>query len=156
MAEPKRRKLHLEEFDSVLEECHRLLQSGYRKTGNWSLAQVCQHIRLTIDSSVAGYPLWMKLFAPLRPILRMMFLSRLLRGDSPAGLPTAPSYVPRGDLVDAEELKLLEQAIENFRSHEGAFHAHPGFGLNDREALERFHSVHTAHHLSFLLPEGGG
>ncbi|MEL6104906.1 MAG: DUF1569 domain-containing protein, partial [Planctomycetota bacterium] len=39
--------------------------TGYQMHGNWTLAQVCRHLRLTQDASIDGYPGWMSLFMPL-------------------------------------------------------------------------------------------
>lgn len=151
----ERRKLHFDDLSSAMDEFERLLESGYQRLGNWSLAQMAWHLRLTIDASVDGYPKWMSLFAPIRPVLRTLVLPRLLRGDSSKGIPTAPMFVPPGSLEDRTECELLRESVERFRNHTGRFFPHPGFGLATMESLDPFHAAHCAHHLGFLVPATG-
>ena len=147
---PERRELQLADLDAVLNECRRLLETGYQRHGNWSLGQICNHLRLTIDANVQGYPTWMMLIGlPLRPLLRRWFLPKLMQGISPVGIRTAGRFVPAQDLSDAEEINLLETSIRQFRNAE-SLHGHPGFGQMSKEDFEQFHLVHAVHHLRFL------
>lgn len=148
----KRRKLNFEKLEQAVAECHRLLDSGYQKAGKWSLADACEHIRLTIESNMQGYPWWMSLAAPIRPIMRAMMLPRLLRGDSPAGLPTAGMFVPSGNATDRDEVEAFEKCVDSFRRYDGKLYPHPGFGSMSKDQFEHFHASHMAHHLGFLLP----
>lgn len=148
----ERRVLKLENFPAVLQECQRLLDDGYRKGGQWSLGQICWHMRLTMDAHRQGYPLWMSLFAPVRPFFRKFLLPRLLAGDSPAGLKTASIFQPPESVEDAGELRLLQESIVAFQKHQSPLKPHPGFGRLRRTDAETFHAAHAAHHLSFLLP----
>lgn len=151
MGDILRRQLELKNLDAVAEECRRLLQLGYTRNGNWALGQICHHIRLTIDASIDGYPKWMVVLGyPLRPFLCKFLLPRLIRGDSPSGIRTAPRFVPPPDLQDAEELKALEKSITRFYANTRALKPHPGFGTMSKESFDRFHAAHAAHHLSFL------
>ena len=120
--------------------------------GNWSLGQACRHLRLTYDASIKGYPKWMSLFAPARPLMRWLLLPRLLRGDSPAGIRTVAIFVPPADLDDAAEVIAYSESVERFQRHDGYLHPHPGFGKMDHSAFEQFHAAHAAHHLGFLTP----
>lgn len=148
----ERRDLKFKELDEVLEEVRSLHQSGYEQLGKWSLGQICRHLRLTFDCSIDGYPTWMSFFAPLRPVIRWLMLPRLLRGDSPKGVPTAKMLVPPSGLDDADEIAVFEESIRRLQNHDGVFKPHPGFGRMESELMRRFHSVHSAHHLGFLLP----
>jgi hypothetical protein len=38
-------------------------------------------------------------------------------------------------------------------NHAGPFRESPLFGMVDKETLVRLHRIHTAHHLSFLVPK---
>ena len=146
-----RRELKLENLDAVVDECRRLLRSGYVRNGNWTLGQVCNHIRKTIDACVDGYPAWMVVLGyPLRPFLRRFLLPRLIRGDSPAGIRTAPGFVPPPDLCDAGEFEALQDSIIRFHENADALRPHPGFGAMRKDVFERFHAMHAAHHLGFL------
>ena len=147
-----RRKLKFETLPETVEEAQGLLASGYVRNGNWSLGQACRHIRLTVDASIDGYPWWMAIGWPLRPLLRRLFMPKLLRGDSPAGIRTAGVFVPPEDLDDADEVAKYSACVERFIKHEGDMHPHPGFGRMRKPDLELFHAMHMAHHLGFLSP----
>ncbi|WP_404310745.1 DUF1569 domain-containing protein [Neorhodopirellula lusitana] len=145
-----RRKLNFDSLDEVIQEAQRLLASGYTRNGNWSLGQACRHMRLTIEANMDGYPWWMSITAPVRPLLRWLVLPKLLRGDSPAGLMTAGMFVPPDDMNDAEEIALLAEAVARFKGYQGRLYPHPGFGRLSHSEFERFHAMHAAHHLGFL------
>ncbi len=87
---------------------------------------------------------------PLRPLLRKFMLPRLLSGDSPSGVRTAPMFVPPNNLDDASEVNAFAECVDTFLSHTGQLHAHPGFGKMNHKELIEFHAAHAAHHLSFL------
>lgn len=140
-------------LDQVIERAEFLLTGGYEKRGNWSLAQVCCHLRLTIQSNIDGYPRWMTVLGyPLRPFLRRLLLPKLLAGNSPSGIRTAGIFVPPDDLDDAAEVEMLKQCVEKFVATQGAMHAHPGFGAMSNGEFNQFHAAHAAHHLNFLQP----
>lgn len=148
-----RRELILADLDEAVNECKRLHEAGYEATGKWSLGQMCNHIRLTMESNMFGYPRWMTILGfPLRPLLRRFALPRLLEGRSVNGVKTAGMFVPSDGLDDAIELEKFERCVEEFQHSTGSLHAHPGFGNMSRTEFERFHAAHAAHHLSFLVP----
>ena len=73
-----RRSLTFDGLADAVAECEKLLESGYRMNGRWTLAQICRHLRLIQDRNIDGFPGWMSLFAPIRPLVRWLFLPRLL------------------------------------------------------------------------------
>lgn len=151
-----RRELHLETLDAAVDECRSLLRSGYEPTGRWSLGQICQHLRLTIEDNMNGYPTWMTVVGfPLRPILRTFFLPRLLEGRSISGMKTAGRFIPPGKLDDEREVDLFAACARAFDQGEGPLHPHPGFGSMPRDRFRLFHAAHAAHHLAFLVPREG-
>lgn len=148
-----RRELKFEQLTEVLGECSRLLGSGYTRTGNWTLGQMCQHLRLTMCANMYGYPKWMSaLGLPLRPILRAFALPHLLDGRSISGVRTAGMFIPPGGLDDREEFRLFAACVREFEVHTAPLHPHPGFGRMTHGEFNRFHAAHAAHHLSFLIP----
>ncbi|QDV40608.1 hypothetical protein Enr13x_04140 [Stieleria neptunia] len=72
------RDLKFETLGEAVDDARQLLASGYVRQGNWSLAQICRHLVLVQDPSVDGYPAWMSLFAPLRPLMRRLLLPKCL------------------------------------------------------------------------------
>ncbi|MBL4883851.1 MAG: DUF1569 domain-containing protein [Planctomycetaceae bacterium] len=149
----QRRPLLFTELDAAVAECHQLAESGYQQNGNWTLGQICRHLRLVQDPSIDGYPKWMSLFAPIRPFMRRLLLPRLLGSNSPQGIPTSSVFIPPNDLDDETELLSFTNSVRRFQNHAGDFKPHPGFGKLDRRLLEQVHAAHAAHHLGFLAPQ---
>ena len=149
-----RRKLKFENLNDAIEESESLLKTGYTMSGNWTLAQICCHLRLTIERNMTGYPRWMVVLGfPLRPLLRWLVLPKLLAGDSPAGVPTAGIFVPPNEIDDGMEAEQLKKCVAKFLDSDQAMHSHPGFGSMSNEEFSHFHAAHAAHHLGFLQPQ---
>ncbi|WP_234824176.1 DUF1569 domain-containing protein [Bremerella cremea] len=148
------RELHFTDLPSAVREAEGLLAGGYTQMGNWTLGQICFHLRVVQDCSIDGYPWYFVLFAPLRPIVRRTLLPRVLKGDSPRGIPTTSIYVPGNDLDDSVEVAAFAESTERLLGHTGSYHPHPGFGRLDRELCEKIYAGHAAHHLRFLRPVG--
>lgn len=148
-----RRELKLDRLGDALTECARLLDSGYTQAGNWTLGQMCLHLRLTMEANMHGYPRWMTAVGmPLRPILRGFMLPRILAGNSVSGVRTAGMFVPPRGLDDAEQLRHFQACVHEFEGQAEPLHPHPGFGRMSHEEFGLFHAAHAAHHLSFLIP----
>lgn len=145
-----RRKLNWTKLPETVDEMQRLLEHGYVQGGNWTLGQIACHMRKTVAASIDGYPWWMSVAAPLRPLIRRLMLGKLLRGDSPAGLPTAGMFVPPMESDDAAEVAEYEKTVARFLVHDGPYFPHPGFGRLKPDVLQHFHAMHAAHHLGFL------
>ena len=146
------RKLNFENLDTAADEARSLLNTGYEQKGKWTLGQICNHLCRVQDPSVGGYPAWLSLFAFMRPLMRKIFLPRLMRGDSPRGIPTAPNFVPPKQVEDAAEVAKFRESVARFKAHEGRYAPHPAFGRMNRDDLEKIHAAHAAHHFRFLQP----
>lgn len=144
------RQLQFTNLQAAVDDARQLLSKGYVRHGNWSLGRICRHLVLVQDPSVDGYPIWMSLFAPLRPLMRRLLLPKVLSGDSPRGIRTAPMFVPPRDLNDAAEVEAFEASTMRLLSHTGDFSPHPGFGRLPREKILEIHTAHSAHHLRHL------
>lgn len=146
------RKLRFEDLRMAIEEAESLLAGGYQKRGNWSLGQVCRHLRQVQDMSVDGFPKWLSLFAFMRPVMRRLLLPRLLRGDSPVGVRTLPMLVPANDVEDAAEVAAFRDSVERLLAFTGDFPPYPALGRLSQEDMITVHATHAAHHLRFLEP----
>lgn len=151
----KLRPLKFTHLEQAVSEARRLLEAGYVRQGNWTLGQICCHLRVVQDPSIDGYPGWISLFAFLWPIMRWMFLERILEGDSPVGIPTSKAFVPPNGLEDREELEKFAESVSRLQTHQGSYHPHPAFGRLARESLLQVHAAHAAHHLRFLVNGDG-
>lgn len=144
------RSLQFETLGAAVDDARQLLASGYVGQGNWSLGQICRHLVLVQDPSIDGYPAWMSLFAPLRPLMRRWLMPKLLGSDSPRGIRTAPMFVPPDSLDDAAEVEAFSASAERLINHAGEFAPHPAFGRMPRDRILEIHTAHAAHHLRFL------
>lgn len=103
-----------------------------------------------------GYPFYMSLFFPLRPLFRRFMMPRVLNGNSPKGLPTAGIFTPPNDLEDEAEVQAFNESSERYRTHTGKLYPHPGFGKLNHANFGRIHVAHAAHHLGFLSANNTG
>jgi hypothetical protein len=145
-----RRTLTFGGLHEVMPEVDRLL-AGHRPAGNWSLGQICNHLGSTLLCSVEGFPEaapW-----PVRATLGRLFKRKVLRsGVMPTGVGLPEKFVPKPDLDARAEAEALRAAINAFSSHRGPVASHPFFGPMTYDDWARLHTIHGAHHLSFLLP----
>jgi hypothetical protein len=146
----KRRPLDFRTFDEVIADLDRL-QGGYRKGGNWSLGQVCNHLGLFVRGSLDGFsgpkPRWyIRLVAPA--ITRWMIKKRRM----PEGVKIPRHLQPAEGLDDAREVQELKDLLQRFEKHHGPLHQSPFAGDASRETWREIHLIHCAHHLSFLYP----
>jgi len=144
------RPLQFNDLEAAVDDARQLLASGYVRHGNWSLGQICRHLVLVQDPSIDGYPGWMSLFAPLRPLMRRWLLPKVLGPDSPRGIRTASMFVPPDSLDDAVEVEAFSASVERLLSHSDQFAPHPAFGRMPRDKILAVHTAHAAHHLRFL------
>lgn len=141
----------------VMPEVERLLR-GHEVVGRWSLAQVCNHLatafRLTVER-----PPWMAPWLVRRTVGRVAGWFVLGMGWMPRGLPLpgieAPGAGSTGELDAEREAEGLRLAIGRYLSHDGPVSEHPVLGRFSGRGVARFHCVHSAHHLSFLVPARG-
>jgi len=137
-------------LDHVILDVEQLL-AGHITVGSWSLGQICDHLARSIIYSLEGFPVrapWL-----LRKTLGPLLLRRILRsGRFVEGMKAPPPYQPKPIADARDEAEALRAAIRRFTSHDGPLVEHPLAGAVSRSDWERFHCIHCAHHLSFVLP----
>ena len=147
---PGRRPLTFASLDRVMPDVDQLL-AGHLTVGNWTLGQICNHLMRSLTWTVEGYP---KL-APwlIRKTVGPLLLKRILRTSRfPDGIKLPQQYLPRPDLDERAEAEALRAALWHFAAHSGPLSDHPLAGQIARADWERFHCIHCARHLSFVLP----
>jgi hypothetical protein len=154
----QRRELSFTGLDEAVLEVERLVE-GHATVGNWSLGQILNHlaavIEVSIDGGAARTPFMVGLFANEEGRGRIArFRQRLLeQGQIPNGAPIPSArLVPPTDAAVAAEARRFSDAVNRFCSAEDPLPEHPGLGPMTRSEWERFHCVHCAHHLGFVLP----
>ena len=149
----KLRPLNFESLEKASEEVSELLRSGYVRSGNLSLGQICHHLTLLRNPSIDGYPFWLSLFAPLRPVMRWWLLPKLLDTDSQPRIRTINAFMPPDDTDDAVEVERYQRSVDRLMDHTAPFAPNPAFGRVPRQTILQIHAAHAAHHLRFLQPQ---
>jgi hypothetical protein len=93
--------------------------------GNWTQAQIYEHLAITLESSIDGAP--SVLPAPVRWIMSLLMKNKFLNGTMPAGFKAPAAIVPQSDLALETALADLSRAITRAQS-EPYRAIHPAFG----------------------------
>jgi hypothetical protein len=145
------RQLNFHNLDEALADVDRLHRDGYEKSGQWDLAQTCDHLTYFIKASLDGATFqvpWLLKVLLGRWVLRRILKARRMGTGNPT--PQKPLPEPGGD--EAAAVERYKQMVQRLRSHPGVMHASPFFGhLTPAEWCE-IHLIHAAHHLANLLP----
>jgi len=154
---PERRKLTFATLDDVVRDAESLLATGYEQAGNWDLAQVCGHLAEWVRYPLDGFPKAPLLLRPALWLMRNTIGPRELRkvldsGTMPTGMTTLKPSVPPPGGDPAAAVANLKAIVARFATAEGPFHPSPLLGLLTKDQLTKVHTIHGAHHLSFLVP----
>jgi hypothetical protein len=132
--------------------------SAPRAPGKWSPAHVADHVAVSYEASRAmlcgegalkGMPRW------LRPLIRVLFLNRVLKtGRFPKGAKAPKAFEPAAKPAPAaDNLRRLEKAAADFESEVrrrgsagDATIDHPVFGRIRVTDYVRLNALHTRHH----------
>jgi hypothetical protein len=149
----ERRLLSFASLDEIMPEVTRLLQ-GHKTAGQWSLAQICNHLAMAFNSVAGGVPVGQEATSPddereRHAGIRQSFLAL---DRFPDGRISPPRLVPGEGLDSYQEAASLADAVARFIAAEGRFPAHPRIGPLTKDEWVRFHCLHTAHHLGFVVP----
>jgi len=147
-----RRDVRFSNFNEFLADADRLASGPIRQLGNWTLAQIFDHLARSMSVSVDGtnerFPL------PLRITLRLV-RKRII------GSPMKPGYCvpenvavllrPEPHVGLRESLWKLRSAAIRFQDA-SAFPPHPAFGVLTRDEYRALALRHAELHLSFVEP----
>ncbi len=146
----RRDSLRYSSIDEVIADI-KLLRKGYAQTGQWSLPQICWHLDVTTQRRMAPGP-----YAPETPeqsARRPMMAQIIASGKLPPGLVAPPDLTPAPDLGEPA-IDALLQTLDRLKSFKGPYAPHRLFGnLNEVESQQQI-LIHSAHHLSHLVPTG--
>jgi hypothetical protein len=148
-----RRRLRFESYGGIVEEVRRLATVPTRQLGNWSLAQICQHLATAMELCTAS---GVGFRAPLKTrIVARLFRKALLNGRLPPGFqlpPEAAAVLVREPASVEAAIAALEQAISGLKQTSQRA-PHPVLGSLSASQWDLFHLRHAEMHLSFLVPE---
>jgi hypothetical protein len=147
-----RRPLTFASLDEVMPDVDRLLR-GHTTVGNWSLGQICSHLAQALHFTIDGFPAEARLPWIIRATIGRFLLWRILRtGRFVEGMRMPRKYEPVPGVDARVEAESLRAALQRFAAHSGPLAAHPLKGPVSRAIWERFHCIHSAHHLRFAIP----
>ena len=151
---PARRELDFRSFDEVSADVAALAAAPYTRCGNWDLATVCDHLTKTIEAGLenqpARFPLWLRVVAPvLGPVI---FRRILKKRRFPTGVKAPANLVPNESCDCADAVTRLNAALARAADFRGPLSRHPIFGRATVEQWQDAMMIHSAHHLSFLIP----
>jgi Protein of unknown function (DUF1569) len=148
-----RRRVQYESLDALLADAEFQTASGQRTLGNWTLAQILDHLsrslRVAVDGTDAVFPLPARVFLHL---VRKRFFSRPLAPGFHVPPKLEAVLRPGTDLSIERSLQELREAIVRFeRAKEVALH--PAFGRLTREEWRQITLRHAELHMSFVVPQ---
>lgn len=149
----ERRTLHFDTIDDILTDVERLAAGEHTTVGNWTFAQILEHLTGTINCSFDGFSF--KAPWPLRFLagnfMKKGFLSKPMK--SGYKLPKTG-----GRLIPQEDGGKLEAALADFRAaidrlkNNEPTQDNPVFGPMSPEDWDKLHKRHSELHLSFVRP----
>jgi hypothetical protein len=146
-----RRQIEYSSYQDILDDVHSLAARPTRQLGNWSLGEICKHLAKGMDMAVDGPPFkpsW--LIRMVGPLIKKRFLSRPIKPGFKLP-PNATAMLPEATDT-GEGVAILERAIQRLQ-RAGNRKPHPVFGRMTDQEWDRFQFLHSAMHLSFIVPE---
>jgi Protein of unknown function (DUF1569) len=144
-----RRSVHYRDLDEFLADADRMAARGAQTIGNWTLAQIFDHLArsmtVAVDGTTALFP------APARFVLRLLrtrIISRPLKPGFRCPRALAEILKPADDLETGEGLQKLHAAARRFEAAR-QLATHPAFGRLTRDEWTRLTLRHAELHMSF-------
>ncbi len=131
----------------VLEINH--LRNGHDRAGNWTLAQVCDHLDKAIQMRMQPGS-----FPPNtaeQESRKEMFATILKTGQLPDGIEATGPMLPPPECGE-DSIDACVARIRQFATFAGPIAPHRLFGHLTDEQARKLNLIHCARHLSFLVP----
>ncbi|MBC7783000.1 MAG: DUF1569 domain-containing protein [Burkholderiales bacterium] len=149
-APPRRVRLKFDDLDQVAADIQ-TLRNGYRKSGNWTLAQVCWHLDQAMQLRMKSTPMVPN--TPEQDARKPLLEQVLATGALPPGLVAPDSLTP--PTVGETAIDAALETIQKFKNFPGPITQHRLFGNLPDATARRLNLIHCAHHLSHLVPTTG-
>lgn len=147
----------LDELGAELDRIDAAYASGnLAHTGNWSPAEVCDHLANFWTCSLDGFPPG-KLPLPLRLLGRYVFKKGAISGSQPPPgfkIPKgAEHFLPREGVTYEQGSEALRTCIQRVNRGDPYVPESPLFGKLTSDQWTTIHLGHAGMHLSFLNPQ---
>ena len=147
-----RRTLSFQSLDDILADAEAIDGAQIRTTGNWSAAQIVDHVASLIGFSIDGFPARAPL---LLRIIGRMLKKRALRGGLDAGFKFPASFAflaPAADVTWEDAMKRLRTEVGRARDAGRMTRPSPILGRMSHNDWVRLHCRHAELHFSFMHP----
>jgi len=148
-----RRKVSYQSYDDLLADAENLAGGEVTMLGNWTLAQVIDHLGRSLNASIDG--IGFKLPWPMRVFGTLFFKQKMLNVEVPSGFKIGKSgkakFYPHEDVEIDGSIDRLRQAIERCKT-ERTRSLHPLFGELGADDWDKFSLRHAEMHMSFAVP----
>lgn len=149
-----RRQVSYQSYDELLADAEDLACQQVTTLGNWSFAQIMEHLSISLEGSIDG--LNFKVPWPLRVIGKMFLKNKFLNNSLSPGFQIPKSVKPK---VHPQETVTVEAALDHLSQavarckREPHRADHPLFDYLSREEWDRFSLRHAEMHMSFAQPQ---
>lgn len=149
-----RRQLHFADFAELIADAERVATVPCQTLGNWSVAQVLDHLASAANRPFDGYGDF-KVSWFTRYLIIPFLKNNLLTKQMPPGIQFpqgAKELLPSVDVTPQEALAKLKLGLARF-SNELPTHPHPALGALALQEWVAFSLRHAEMHLSFVIPQ---
>ena len=149
----RRRDLVFPQLSDASSDVRQLRSVGYELVGNWSLAQILEHLSKSLEMAIVRPDFKMNFL--IRPIFKMMLLPMMRRGK-PMGMTVKvpPTLAPSDNLDEAAAAEKFHAMIANLSDPNTEFQPfNPLMGKLTRDQWLVMQRWHCAHHLSYAVPK---
>lgn len=148
-----RRELSFQNYDELLRDAEQMAAVPNTTLGNWSYAQILQHIAISLNASIEGIPF--KASLPMRIMgkwfMRGMFLNRTLSPGFSIPKAGEDKFVPDTETSVEDGLNALRAGIERCKNDATRTY-HPVLENISTEDWDKFNLRHAEMHMSFVVP----
>lgn len=148
----RRMDLRYPDLGAACTDIARLREGGYELVGTWSLAQILDHLNLSMQMTIDGADFTFP--SLMRPVMKWMFMPTMRKGKPSKLRGKAPEQLqPAKDLDEDACAKRFYSLAETLMDPSTPFVSHyPMLGRLTREQWLLMQQWHAAHHLSFVVP----
>ena len=152
----RRRDVHYEELSEVLADARSLAARPHTTVGQWTFAQIVEHLAQAMDACFDGFPFkapWLARVL-IAPFVKNSFLIKPMKAGFKLPKDAGPLLPPvETDLNEA--LGHLDRAIARF-DKETPSQPHTFFGRMAAQEVMMLQLRHCELHMSFVVPTDAG